>query len=183
MKNCTSARLVPELSRPLKVERVPVGGIEEHIVATPLEREALVKRFDLLDLSRFEAFLNVDREKGGMFSVTGRISADAVQRCVVTLEPVCESIQDTIDLLFAPPHLIKKDKDGPLADFGEVEPPEPIENGMIDLGELVSQHLATSLNPYPRKEGASLGVVEVKPPVSTAEIKQLNPFAKLKLPT
>lgn len=39
----------PELSRPLKVERVPMGGMEEKIVATPLEREALAKRFDLVE--------------------------------------------------------------------------------------------------------------------------------------
>ncbi|MFA6280765.1 MAG: DUF177 domain-containing protein [Bdellovibrionales bacterium] len=150
----------PELSRPLKVDRIPAGGIEERIVATPTERAALAKRFSLLDLSRFEATLNVDRE-GKMFAVTGRLRAEVVQACVVTLEPVPEKVDVRIDVLFAPSHLIKEDHEGGLADLGEADPPEPIVGGMIDLGELAAQNLATALDPYPRKEGAALGVVEV----------------------
>lgn len=38
MKN-NSAHLVPELSRPLKVERIHVGGIEEKIVLLTQERD------------------------------------------------------------------------------------------------------------------------------------------------
>lgn len=168
----------PELSRPLKVERVPLGGIEEHIVAAPLEREALAKRFGLIDLPRFEAFLNVDREQGGMYAVTGRIIADVVQSCVVTLEPVAQKVREDINVLFAPPHLVKQVSEGALGgDPDEADPPEPIENGMIDLGELVAQHLAMGLDPYPRKEGAELGVVEVGAKIE--EAKPANPFAKL----
>lgn len=172
--------LVPELSRPLKVERIPLGGIEERIVATPQEREALAKRFGLLDLPQFEAFLNVDRAEGQMVAVTGTLKAEIVQQCVVTLEPLPQRVKDTINVLFSPPHLLKKDREGPLGDLGDAEAPEPIENGMIDLGELAAQHLATAMDPYPRKEGAELGRVEVSGPSDTAEIKPLNPFAKLK---
>lgn len=179
MKN-NSAIPVPELSRPLKVERIPLGGIEEKIVATPQERADLAKRFGLLDLPRFEAFLNVDRAEGAMVAVTGNIVAEVVQQCVVTLEPIPAQVRDAINVLYAPPHLLKKDREGPLGDIGEAEPPEPIENGTIDLGELAAQHLATALNPYPRKEGAELGRFETGGASGTAEVKRLNPFAKLK---
>lgn len=171
---------IPELSRPLKVDRVPLGGIEERIIASPIEREALAKRFDLLDLPRFEALINVDRAEGQMFAVTGHISAEVVQACVVTLEPVPDKIDDTIDVLFAPPHLIKNDRDGPLGDTGDAEPPEPIENGMIDLGELAAQHLAMALNPYPRKQGAVLGSLEAKGKTKTSTDSNVSPFAVLK---
>ncbi len=179
MKN-NSAHLVPELSRPLKVERIPVGGIEEKIVVSPQERVALAERFGLLDMPRFEAFLNVDRAEGAMVAVTGNLVADVVQQCVVTLDPIPAQVRDMINVLYAPPHLIKKDREGPLGDLGDAEPPEPIENGRIDLGELVAQHLATALDPYPRKEGAELGRFESSGSAGTAEIKRLNPFAKLK---
>jgi len=169
----------PELSRPLKVERVPVGGIEERIVATPVERAELAKRFKILEVSRFEALLNVDRAEGQMLAVTGRISADVVQECVVTLEPVPERINESIDVLFAPPHLVNKDHDGPLGDLVDVEPPESIENGSIDLGELAAQHLAMALNPYPRKEGAVLGTLEVTGKTEATKEPNLSPFAKL----
>ncbi|HAX91373.1 MAG TPA: DUF177 domain-containing protein [Rhodospirillaceae bacterium] len=169
----------PELSRPLRVDRIPMGGMEERIVATPEEREALAKRFGLLELSRFEAYLNVDREKGSMLAVTGKVMAEAVQPCVVTLEPVPEKVEDTIDVLFAPAHLIKEDHEGGLTDLGEADPPEPIENGIIDLGELAAQHMAIALNPYPRKEGATLGVLEVKPKDASDDAPTRKPFAVL----
>lgn len=167
----------PELSRPLKVDRIPAGGIEEKIVATPAERAALAKRFSLLDFSRFEALLNVDRE-GKMLAVTGHFMAEVAQACVVTLEPVPEKVKARIDVLFAPPYLIKEDHEGGLADLGEADPPEPIVGGMIDLGELVAQHLALALDPYPRKKGAALGVIEAKGKEEDSAVV-LRPFTVL----
>ncbi len=166
----------PELSRPLKIDRISAGGIEEKIVATPAERAALAKRFSLLDLARFEALLNVDRE-GKMFAVTGTLVAEVTQACVVTLESVPEKVKVRLDVLFAPPHLIKEDHEGGLTDLGEADPPEPIVGGMIDLGELAAQHLAMALNPYPRKKGAALGSIEVKSKEETAVVHK--PFTVL----
>ncbi|MCL2469645.1 MAG: DUF177 domain-containing protein [Alphaproteobacteria bacterium] len=145
----------PELSRPLRVDHVPLGGIREHIVATPLECKALATRFGLEDLSQLEAVLNVDRAQSGMFSVTGYVQAHVTQSCVVTLEPVFSEIHEPVRVLFAPPHLIKSRPETGILDYYESEDPEPIEQGKIDLGELAAQCLCMALNPYPRKEGAS----------------------------
>jgi len=173
--------VAPELSRPLQVDRVSLGGVQEHIVARPEEREALAKRFGLLDLSRLEAALDVDHTEGKMLNVKGKLFADVVQECVVTLEPVPAHIADTIDVLFAPPHLLKEEGQGELSDLGDAEPPEPIENGVIDLGELVAQYLSAALDPYPRKEGVELGNFEYGAKIDSDEIAAANPFAKLAL--
>lgn len=167
-----------ELSRPLQVDRISAGGVREQIVARPEELKALAARFGLWELSRLEATLDVDRAEGKMFAVRGKLFADVVQQCVVTLEPVKDHITDSIDVLFAPPQIIKKDWDGAFTDIGDAEPPEPIENGVIDLGELVAQHLSIALNPYPRKEGVHLGSYEAK--AQQAQNSD-NPFAKLAL--
>ncbi len=168
-----------ELSRPLQVDRVPTGGVSEHIVASPEERAALARRFGLLALPRLEAKLDVDRAEGKMFNVTGKLFADVSQACVVTLEPVEAHVSDTIDVLFAPPHLAQNDRDGALMDLGDAEPPEPIEGGVIDLGELVAQHLAMALDPYPRKKGALLGAYEAKGNGGGKKGAAVSPFAKL----
>lgn len=169
-----------ELSRPLAVERISLGGVREKIVASPEEKKALAERFGLIDLARLEATIDVDHAEGKMFAVTGKFFADVVQECVVSLEPVPAHIAESIDVLFAPPHLLKDDGEGGgLSDLGDVDPPEPIENGVIDLGELVAQHLAMALDPYPRKEGAALGNYEIGGEEPAAE-KKNNPFAKLK---
>ena len=137
--------------------------MEEHIVASASERAALAKRFSLLDLPHFEARLSVDHAEDRMLAVTGRLFAEAVQPCVVTLEPVTDHIKEEINVLFAPPQVIDKCNEGPLGDLGgDYELPEPIVNGIIDLGELAAQHLAVALNPYPRKAGAQIGVIEVR---------------------
>lgn len=168
-----------ELSRPLAVERISLGGVREKIVASPDEKKALAKRFGLIDLKSLEATIDVDHAEGKMFAVTGKLFADVVQECVVSLEPVAAHIAESIDVLFAPPHLLKEDGEGGLSDLGDADPPEPIENGAIDLGELVAQHLAMALDPYPRKEGAALGNYEIGGEEPAAE-KKNNPFARLK---
>ncbi len=168
------AKSAYELSRPLHVNKISLGGIEDHIVASPLERQELTKRFIFVDLPRLEAFLNVERAEGHMFSVKGRLSADVVQTCVVTLETVSVTVNETIDVLFAPAHLIEKNNG--VEELGDTEPPELIKKGIIDLGELVAQHLFTALDPYPRKKEAVFeGVGEEN---TAEEVK--NPFKSLK---
>jgi hypothetical protein len=54
------------------------------------------------------------------------------------------------------------------------DPPEPIENGVIDLGRLATDVLFLAIDPYPRKPGA------VFKPVVTAADPEDHPFAALK---
>jgi len=170
----------PELSRPLQVDKISVGGVEERIVARPAEREALAKRFGLLGLPMLEAELSVDHAQGGMIAVKGSLCADVVQQCVVTLEPLPAHITDTIDMLYAPAALLDVGASPPhnAAHSDEVdgEAPEPIVNGAIDLGELVAQHLAVALDPYPRKEGVSIDAKFA----GSEKASTVSPFAKLK---
>ncbi len=168
----------PELSRPLFVDKISAGGVLEHVVARPAERMALARRFDLLDLPKLEADLNVDLTSNGkMIAVTGKMSARVVQACVLTLEPVESGIEDDIDILYAPASFLDAGAGPPHAGSGDDEAPEPIVDGIIDLGELVVQHLAVAINPYPRKEGVVLGNAGAEGPSSAGSFH--NPFAKL----
>ena len=165
----------PELSRPLFVDKISAGGLQEHIVARASECEALAKRFGLIAINRLEAFVNVDHAQSRMLHVTGNVQADVVQACVVTLEPVPAYVKEKIDILFAPPGLLKREGEGPIPNVGDSDLPETIENGMIDLGELAAQYLALGLDPYPRKDGASLDSFKDQSGKTT-----VTPFAGLK---
>lgn len=169
--------LEPELSRPLQVDKISAGGMAEHIVASDSERKALAARFGLLGLSNFEAHLDIDHARGKMIAVTGSLKADVVQQCVVSLEPLTAHIEDNIDILFAPSRMLDVGANPIHTDEVEVEAPEPIINGFIDLGELVSQHLAMALDPYPRKAGLKPVEVEIGDANKSENIH--NPFAKL----
>lgn len=142
--------MLSELSRPLHTDRLPAGGIIERIVARPSERQALAERFDLIELSSLEATLNVDHASDGMVKVTGVIMARVVQKSVVTLEPVTTAITEKLEVLCIPPHLMTGKADAMHRLDAEDTDIEPIENGKVDLGELVCQHLSLALPLYPQ---------------------------------
>jgi hypothetical protein len=67
----------------------------------------------------------------------------------------------------------------PLLD--EQDDPEPITDGKIDLGELVSQFLSLSINPFPHAPGVELPEEqEGDGPVRMSAGNAPNPFAALK---
>lgn len=165
--------MLPELefSRPLAVDKIPAPGVEETLIANDKEREQLAQRFGLQDLKNLSATLSVHAASNRQgYVVTGTVSADVVQQCVVTLEPLPNHIEHQIDALFA---FLEGDEAAPTQVEMDEDQPEPIIDGIIDLGELVAQHLGIALDPYPRKPG--LAPVEAQ----YGSDKPSNPFAQL----
>jgi hypothetical protein len=106
------------------------------------------------------------------------VRARVGQTCVVTLDPIENDIDEPIDLIFAPPEQIPELSDL-VDDAAESEeeipdPPEPIVNGIIDLGRLATDALFLAIDPYPRKPGA------VFEPRVEADDPEDHPFAGLK---
>ena len=110
--------------------------------------------------------------------MSGQVRARIGQTCVVTLDPIESDIDEAIDLVFAPPEQVPQmaalvDE----AEHGDGEtpdPPEPIENGIIDLGRLATDALYLAIDPYPRKPDA------VFEPLVEAVDPEDHPFAALK---
>ena len=57
--------------------------------------------------------------------------------------------------------------------------PELLDTQEIDVGELVAQHMALALNPYPRSPGAALELSTDEAQIPNLAIRLDNPFAKL----
>ena len=97
---------------------------------------------------------------------------------MVTLDPIENDIDEAIDLIFAPPEQIPQlaalvDEAAEIGD--EIpDPPEPIENGVIDFGRLATDVLFLAIDPYPRKPEA------IFEPVVVAADPEDHPFAALK---
>ena len=172
------AAVTPEFSRPVPADSVGPQSLLRRIEAGPAEREGLAKRFDLLALDRLEASLELSREKGEVIRLQGHFIADVVQSCVVTLGPVPAHLEVDFEMTFSASAVEPAVADlDPLAEEG----PEPIPEGLIDLGEAVAQQLAVALDPYPRAPGASLEALEEAKKVvgqGTGEGAR-NPFAEL----
>jgi uncharacterized metal-binding protein YceD (DUF177 family) len=151
-------------SVPLAVDDVPEGGLHLELEAPASVRAELAKLAGLRDLGKLSAVFDVSR-KGAGLHVSGAVSAKIGQTCVVTLEPMENSVEERIDLLFAPAAA------GAEA-HADQEPPEPLVGGAIDLGALATEFLLLGIDPYPRKPGA-----EFAPP--KGEDAGERPFAAL----
>jgi hypothetical protein len=163
---------------PVIVAQIPEGGLHRDFEADPATREAMAEIAGLREVLLAQASLDVTPESGGRVHVAGRVRARIGQTCVVTLDPIVNEIDEPIDLVFAPQEQIPQ-----LADLvdeaaesdGEIpDPPEPIVNGMIDLGRLATDALFLAIDPYPRRPDAIF-----ESPAVDAD-PQDHPFAALK---
>jgi len=163
---------------PIVVAEIPESGLHRDIEPSPVERRALAELAGLRDILSANASLDVTAAGGGRFHVGGRIRARVGQTCVLTLDPIENEIDEPIDLVFAPPDQIPQLAE--LVDEAnepEIEtpdPPEPIVDGMIDLGRLATDALFLAIDPYPRRSD-----VVFEPPIEPAD-PDAHPFAALK---
>lgn len=169
----------PEFSRPFQAESVPPGGRALRVTATAEECAALAARFGLVALKSLAADLKLNKVRGGqMVRVSGALHAEAVQTCVVTLEPMNTAVEDDFQAVFAPAAMLDPESGELEVGLSDEEGPEPMEGGRIDLGELVAQHLSLALDPYPRKPDAAYTAVAEG--AADEEPAKPSPFAVLK---
>lgn len=160
-----------------------ISDIEPDVAQTlsvrPEEREAIKALLDLEGLERFDFTYRIRVDTKGRVHVSGRLEADLVQTCVVTLEPVPAAIDVPVEAEFWPAPMIaeleRKAEDPHRADL--IDWPEAIDGEAIDLGPLVYETLATSLEPYPKKPGASFTWSDAD---AKDEELENGPFAGLK---
>lgn len=142
---------LPEFSRRIDGLRLSPSGEEYTIAAKPEERSALAKRFDLLALERLEAKVKLAPMAGGYYRLTADFEAQLSQACAITSEPVPARVAESFTLTYGP-----VEESSEIVLDGDAEPVEPLDDGMIDIGEAVAQQLSLVLDPFPRAPGASL---------------------------
>jgi uncharacterized metal-binding protein YceD (DUF177 family) len=137
---------------PVAVAEIPEAGGHYEISADAQTRAAVAEAAGLRDLPQLDATFNLTR-LGDSVKVRGTVTAKVGQTCVVTLEPIENQVSEDIDLLFSPP--VDPLLDPEAARKGEKgEPPEPLEDGNLDLGAIATEFLLLGVDPYPRKPGA-----------------------------
>ena len=168
----------PPLTRRVRVSEIE-DDVAKTIALTEAERGAIVDLLDLVALEDLGFDYRLRWGGGGRVHLSGRLKANATQTCVVTLEPVPASIDVPVELEFWPHALVeeleKKAEDPSHA--GLVDWPEAIVDDTIDLGPVVYETFATSLDPYPKKEGASF---QWSQGAAAPEASESSPFAALK---
>lgn len=170
-------RAEPLLDALVRIDGLPPEGRQIDVEATPEQREAIAERLGVTAVESLHAHLLAVGFRGGI-RVTGTLAAGIEQPCVVTLEPVHQSIEEPIDRVFLPGHEPRADSTSHPEVFIDLEGddlPDYFEGPEADLAPLIVETLALSIDPYPRAPGAELDPAAIDEP--TAEE---SPFSALK---
>ena len=138
--------------------QIPEGGLHREIEADAAVREAMADLAGVREISSARASFDLTPDRRGRVHVAGTVRARIGQTCVVTLDPIDNEIDETVDVMFAPAEQIPQ-----LADLAH--------EGLAGGTEIPD---ALAIDPYPRKPG-----VVFEPEVATADPED-HPFAALK---
>lgn len=163
---------------PVVVAQIPDTGLHRAFEASDTIRAAMADIAGLREVMAASASFDLTLKSGGRVHVTGEVHARIGQTCVVTLDPIENEISEMIDLMFAPseqiPSLSALAEEAAASDEEIPDPPEPIVNGVIDLGRLATDALFLAIDPYPRRPDATF-----EPPAEIVDPAD-HPFAALK---
>jgi len=139
--------------------------------ANAVELEGLKRYAEAEDLTSFKADVKAVPLGHGKFRVSGKLQARLVQASVVDLKAVPSFIEESFSVDYWPEGSIQEN--GEEAIPFDTDPPEPIVGGRIQIGALLCELFALSIDPYPRNEGDEFQWAPHSPEPDA------NPFADL----
>jgi hypothetical protein len=154
--------------------RLSEAGADVKIAANPEQRMELARWADVGAVETFEAQVRLKRLSASRFEYQADLTADLVQSCVVTLEPVpARLVLDIVRSL----HLVKMPRGVPASQPELPAPwdegPEEIHDTRYDLAAPLLEEFSLAIDPYPRAPGVIFDLPE-KPAAPE------SPFAVLK---
>lgn len=166
------------LSRPVLVASLPDDGLTLTLAPEAAARAALAEDFGIPGIPALKAVVTLKPERAGQVRVTGHVDAVVTQTCVVSLEDFDSPVSEDIEMRFAPETQIPPVRPGAEIDVTELDLPDPLVDGTIDVGAVVAEFLALGLDPYPRKPGVAFdgpeepGAEEVSPFAALARLRK-----------
>jgi uncharacterized metal-binding protein YceD (DUF177 family) len=149
-----------------------------HISANPVEVTISANAEKALS-----ATFQLQRWKRDGVRLKGRVVADVVQACVVTLDPVEAHIDEPVEVVFVPEGSklarlpVASETGEMLLDPDGPDAPEIFTGDTIDAGVVAAEHVALAIDPYPRKSDVDFsGHIES----TDKDDKKPSPFAVLK---
>jgi hypothetical protein len=169
-------------SHPVRVETIRQRGTPAQIGVDAATLPRIAAALDIASLERLDGRFVLTRN-GERVRLEGHVEAALHQTCTVTLEPFAVALSVPVRLDFLPEaelaviaaRAAKDSGEGAIdieVNLNEEDPPEPIVDGVIDLGAVMMEFLALSLDPYPRKPGAAFETSE-------PDVLLQSPFAAL----
>ena len=151
----------------IDVETLPVKGPYcGALVADDPELAALSDRFGFVEIDRLDVSVEIARVGPDTWDVKGRLQARLVQPCIVTGDPVPETVDFDIEERY-----VRASYEDEEVVVG-LDDSEPLVDGSIELGEMVAQSLALAVNAWPR-------TVDAPDEFKAGDVEDAHPFASL----
>lgn len=170
--------LEPPLQHLFDLGDLGQAGAVVTVAAAPEALPGLAAWAGVDSVKAFTAVVTLRRLSQSRFNYEADLTADVVQACVVTLEPVESRItrQITRELQLAPrlPREIPNHHEELTLSAGDDDVPETISSPDYDLAAPLLEEFVLSIDPYPRKAGAAFA------PQAEPDEPQSSPFAVLK---
>ncbi len=157
-----------------RTTEIPEAGLRETRSATAAERTAAAAALEVISCEQLTVSFDIRATGQGCYRLSGQLEAQVTQSCVVTLDPVVQTVAGSFDVAFCPPTNMPGQGEEEMEALSAAEI-EPIEHGRIDVGRIAFETLSASLDPYPRKPGAEFAAGEP----DTASASASGPFAAL----
>lgn len=164
------------------------GPIKLTLALDQAGREEIAARLGVLAVDQFEVTgsAGLDEHSTGAY-FRGKVHGVATQACRVSLDPIIETVEQEIDVLFvraktdtsaSQPHEPEEAGLG-----GDAADTEPVTGESFDVLEIATQYFALALDPYPRKADADSRFLATEEEAETgdkAAKAEASPFAVLK---
>lgn len=138
----------------LRADRLPVRRVTQVDLAPDAEARArIAAALDLSALPEARLTGTLAPAPADAWAFEGRLVADVVQPCGITLAPVATRIDESLRRVWSP-HADTTPAGGEEAEMGDDET-EPL-GAEIDLGAVLVEALALAIPPFPRAPGAAL---------------------------
>ncbi len=113
-------------------------------VASDAECDELAQRFGFVTVSVLSADLYIVKSARDCWDVRGRLSASVIQACGVTGDPVPETVDFPIEERYV------RSAGDPAEVEVRLDDAEPLQDGAIDIGEMLAQSLSLAVTSWPR---------------------------------
>jgi uncharacterized metal-binding protein YceD (DUF177 family) len=161
-------------AKPVKLHELGRGPIRLALEPDEAERAAIAKQLRLRSLPTFSAQVTLKPWLDGV-EIIGRFKAVVEQICGVSLDPFEQPVEGEIEVRAVPAgseHAGAPEGGELDLDLEAPDPPDVLENDVIDVAGYLVEHLALELDPFPRKPGVTFDYQSPE--------EETSPFAALK---
>ena len=165
-------------ARSFELAGVSERGAELSFSPDAAERARIAAWLGAVDVPRLDTTIRLSRLDDDVYGYDAEFTAEVVQPCVVTLEPVRSLHTGRAERRYRvvpknPRRTTKSPDIDPVDTSGDEDAPEVVSSSLLDLAAPVLEELSLSVDPYPRAPGVSF-----EPPKDNDKATD-NPFAVL----